>query len=65
MTTDPETTLVGAVKRAELAGRIARSLLMFPLYPQPGDTNEQHAAALEVSYTLEIVKHLNEASVQS
>lgn len=50
------------VGRAELARRIARSLLMFPLYPQPGDTIEQHVAALETCFTLEITKLLNEAA---
>jgi hypothetical protein len=55
--------LADAVERVTLAGKIARSLLMFPLYPQPGDTIAQHVECLEVAYTTEIVKLLNEAAV--
>lgn len=57
-----ETTLDAVVKRAELAGKIAQSLLMFPLYPQAGDTIEQHVKCLETIFTLEITKLLNEAA---
>lgn len=56
-----QTTIGTALWRAEFAGRLARSLLMFPLNPQPGDTWEQHERCLEVAFTTEITKALNEA----
>ena len=58
----PVKTLADVVARAEFASKLARRLLMFPLTPQPGDTWEEHAAALETTYTLEITKALNECA---
>lgn len=57
----PNNELIPAVEHAELAGRIAKSLMMFPFYPQAGDTDEDHRKCLETSFTREIVKFLNEA----
>lgn len=54
-------TITLAVARAEFALRLAKRLLMFPLAPQPGDTLDQHAICLEISYAREITKALNEA----
>jgi hypothetical protein len=62
MTDQKHTTLRDAVARAEFAAKLAKRLLMFPLSPQPGDTPDEHASALEVTYTLEITKALNEAA---
>jgi hypothetical protein len=59
--TKSDTTISTAVWRAEFAGRLARSLLMFPLNPQPGDSWEQHEKGLEVAFTTEITKALNKA----
>jgi hypothetical protein len=57
---DRQTTLADAVARAEFAKRIAASLMMFPLLPQPGDSMEHHAQCLEISFTQEIMRMLNE-----
>jgi hypothetical protein len=62
--TDVSKTTMGGIKadaaRASLAARIAKSLMMFPLAPQPGDTLTQHAAGLETAYAGEILRMLNE-----
>lgn len=57
---ESSTILADAVARAELASRLAKRLLMFPLAPQPGDTWEEHANVLQTSYAVEIMKALNE-----
>jgi hypothetical protein len=53
-------SLTDLAGRVEFAFRLAKRLLMFPLTPQPGDTWEDHAKALETSYALEITNALNE-----
>lgn len=54
-----QTTIMRAVRRAELASEIAKRLLLFPLAPQPGDTLEQHAKCLEIAFAQEILAALN------
>lgn len=62
MSDELNTTLANAVALAEFAGRLAKRLLMFPLAPRLGDTWNDHAKALETSYTIEIIKALNEVA---
>lgn len=51
-----------ATARAELAVKIAKQLMLFPLSPRPGDDPEDYYKCLETSFTLEILKLLNEAT---
>lgn len=57
-------TIAQAVRRAELAGEIAKRLLMFPLAPQLGDSWDQHAKCLEVAFTQEILAALNKEAAR-
>ena len=52
----------GAAKRAELAGKIAKSLMFFPLQPRKEDEVDEYYKCLELSFTLRITQMLNEAA---
>ncbi|MCQ8240567.1 hypothetical protein [Rhizosaccharibacter radicis] len=53
-------SLTGSV--AALAKKIVADLMLFPFYPQPGDTQERHDAALEVTFARHVEKLLHEAT---
>lgn len=55
-----KTTLHDAVTRAEFSARLAKRLLMFPLSPALGADWNEHVKCLETTFTLEIMKALND-----
>lgn len=59
------TTFAESVKRADLAGKIAKSLMNFPHVPPQGTPSDEYNdfyKCLETSYAYEITKQLNEAA---
>ena len=56
------TTIEAAARRAELAAKMAGSLMNFPLRPRPEDDVNEFYKCLETSFTYAIIQMLNEAA---
>lgn len=58
---NPKTTIHAAVARADFARRMAKSLMMFPLIPEDGDSDRDgFYRCLETAFTTEITRMLND-----